>query len=78
MTFAYSATGNWFYPNTDALGLDEYMWWCEDMNMTAVLAVWDGKSYGGIVSGPDLKPFVDDIMNELEVCRSSTASKLVY
>lgn len=58
--------GNWFYPNTDALGLDEYMWWCEDMNMTAVLAVWDGKSYGGIVSGPDLKPFVDDIINELE------------
>ncbi|EAW08967.1 putative alpha-L-arabinofuranosidase [Aspergillus clavatus NRRL 1] len=58
--------GNWFYPNTDALGLDEYMWWCHDMNMTPVLAVWDGKSYGGIVSGPELQPYVDDIMNELE------------
>lgn len=54
------------------------MWWCEDMNMTAVLAVWDGKSYGGIVSGPDLEPYVDDIMNELEVCLPSTVSKLVY
>lgn len=78
MAIDNSATGNWFYPNTDALGLDEYMWWCEDMNMTAVLAVWDGKSYGGIVSGPDLGPFVDDIMNELEVCLSSTASNIVY
>lgn len=48
-------------------GLDEYMWWCEDMGMAPVLAVWDGKSYGGILSGPDLEPFIDDIMNELEV-----------
>lgn len=34
--------GDWFYPNTDALGLDEFMQWCEDMNMTAMLAVWAG------------------------------------
>lgn len=57
---------DWFYPNTDALGLDEYLWWCEDMNMAPLLAVWAGKSYGGIVSGSDLEPFVDDIMNEME------------
>ncbi|PWY87393.1 alpha-L-arabinofuranosidase [Aspergillus heteromorphus CBS 117.55] len=57
---------DWFYPNTDALGLDEYLWWCEDMNMEPVLAVWDGKSYGGILSGTDLQPYVDDILNELE------------
>lgn len=42
------------------------MQWCEDMNMTAMLAVWAGKSYDRIVSGDDLQPFVDDIMNELE------------
>lgn len=59
--------GDWFYPNTDALGLDEYMWWCEDMNMAPLLAVWAGKSYGDILSGPELEPFVEDIMNELEV-----------
>lgn len=57
---------DWHYPNTDALGLDEYLWWCEDMNLEPLLAVWAGKSYGGIVSGPDLEPFVGDIMNELE------------
>ncbi|KAL2825044.1 glycoside hydrolase superfamily [Aspergillus cavernicola] len=57
---------NWDYPNTDALGLDEYLWWCEDMQMIPVLSIWDGKSYGKIVSGDDLHPFLTDIMNELE------------
>lgn len=37
------------------------------MGMEPVLAVWDGKSYGGILAGSDLEPYVDDIMNELEV-----------
>lgn len=66
--------GDWFYPNTDALGLDEFMWWCNDMNMTAMLAVWAGKSYGSIVSGDQLQPYVDDIMNELEYLLGSANS----
>ncbi|RAH46245.1 alpha-N-arabinofuranosidase A [Aspergillus brunneoviolaceus CBS 621.78] len=57
---------DWFYPNTDALGLDEYLWWCEDMNMAPVLAVWDGKSYGDILSGKELEPYIQDILHELE------------
>jgi alpha-N-arabinofuranosidase len=28
--------------------------------------VWSGKSYGDILSGPDLEPFVEDTMNEME------------
>ena len=60
--------GDWAYPNTEALGLDEFMFWCEDMNLTPMLVLWSGKSYGGIVSGPDLHPYLDEIMNELEVC----------
>lgn len=59
-----------FYLNgslANNIGLDEYMWWCEDMKMAPLLAVWSGKSYGDILSGPDLVPFVDDTMNELEV-----------
>ncbi|KAJ5090594.1 Glycoside hydrolase superfamily [Penicillium argentinense] len=66
---------DWFYPNTDAVGLDEYLWWCEDMNMTPVLAVWAGKSYGGIVSESDLEPYVDDIMNELEYLLGDSKTK---
>lgn len=39
------------------------------MGMTPVLAVWAGLSLngGGIVTGSALDPYVDDIMNELEV-----------
>lgn len=66
---------DWGYPNTDALGLDEYMGWCEDMNMTALLGVWAGKSYGDILSGTDLKPYVDDIMNELEYLVGDSSTK---
>ncbi|KAJ5632362.1 Glycoside hydrolasesuperfamily [Penicillium lividum] len=66
---------DWFYPNTDALGLDEYLWWCEDMKMTPLLAIWSGKSYGGIVSGSDLQPFVEDIKNELEYLFGNTSTK---
>ncbi|KAJ5366732.1 hypothetical protein N7541_000673 [Penicillium brevicompactum] len=65
---------DWFYPNTDALGLDEYLWWCEDMNMAPLLAVWSGKSYGDIISGPDLKPFIEDIMNEMEYLFGNTST----
>lgn len=52
------------------LGLDEYLYWCEDMGMEPVLAVWAGLSLGGgIISGSALDPYIDDILNELEVCR---------
>lgn len=47
------------------------------MNMTPVLALWDGKSYGDILSGPDLEPFVDDILNELEVGYTKRLSLLI-
>lgn len=45
----------------------EYMQWCIDMKMEPLLAVWAGLSIGGgVVSGTDLDPYVDDILNELE------------
>lgn len=56
----------------DALGLDEFMWWCNNMNMMVMLAIWAGKSYGSIVSGDQLEPYVDNIMNELEYLLGST------
>lgn len=49
-------------------GLDEYMQWCEDMDMTPILAVWSGHDLsGGSITGDSLDPYVDDILNELEV-----------
>ncbi|KAJ4389575.1 hypothetical protein N0V93_007046 [Gnomoniopsis smithogilvyi] len=67
--------GNWGYPNTDALGLMEYMQWCIDMNMEPLLTVWAGLSIGGgVVSGSDLDPYVEDILNELEFLLGDTST----
>lgn len=44
------------------------MQWCEDMDMTAILAVWAGHDLsGGSITGDSLDPYVDEILNELEV-----------
>lgn len=60
--------GNWGYPNTDAIGLVEYLFWCQDMGLTPLLALWDGLTVGGgTTSGEALEPFVQDALNELEV-----------
>ncbi|KAL4891408.1 Arabinosidase A [Aspergillus ambiguus] len=62
--------GTWGYYNTDGLGLDEYLYWCEDMNLTPVLGVWAGFSLdsGGNtpITGDALTPYIDDVLNELE------------
>ncbi|KAK3937686.1 glycoside hydrolase superfamily [Diplogelasinospora grovesii] len=67
--------GDWGYPNTDALGLMEYMQWCIDMSMEPLLAVWSGLSLGGgIISGTALTPYVNDILNELEFLLGATTT----
>jgi alpha-N-arabinofuranosidase len=67
--------GTWGYPNTDALGLMEYLQWCSDMSMIPVLAIWSGLTLGGdIVNGTALDPYVDDALNELEFLLGSTST----
>ena len=44
--------GNWDYFNTDGLGLLEFLEWCEDMDMEAVLAVYAGYSISLSVYAP--------------------------
>lgn len=36
--------GDWSYYNTDGLGLLEYMYWCEDMNLAPLVGVYAGFS----------------------------------
>lgn len=36
------------------------------IHMTPLVAVWAVKFYADIISGRDLEPYVDDIMNELK------------
>lgn len=67
--------GVWTYPNTDALGLMEYMQWCIDMNMEPILAVWAGLALNGTtVTGSALDPYIDDILNELEFLLGDTST----
>ncbi|CAN6674820.1 hypothetical protein TRVA0_067S00166 [Trichomonascus vanleenenianus] len=61
--------GDWGYPNTDGIGLHEFFEWCEDMDLTPILALYAGYSLGGEeVAEDDLQPYIDDVLNELEYC----------
>lgn len=55
--------------STNAIpGLHEYMYWCEDMGLEAVLAVYAGYSLDGTaITGDALDPYVQEVLNELEV-----------
>ena len=58
----------WGYRSTDGMGLLEFLEWCEDMNAEPVLAVYAGYSLKGahIDPGPDLEPFVQEALEEIE------------
>lgn len=45
--------GTWSYENTDGLGLIEYMWWCQDLGMEPILAVWSGLYLDGNITAQD-------------------------
>jgi alpha-N-arabinofuranosidase len=69
--------GPWGYRSTDGLGLMEYLLWCEDMGAEPVLAVYAGYSLNGshLDAGPNLEPFVQDALDEIEYVTGSTDTK---
>ncbi len=69
--------GPWGYYSTDGLGLMEFLRWCEDMNAEPVLAVYAGYSLNGshVNPGPDLDPFVQDALDEIEYVTGPTSTK---
>jgi alpha-L-arabinofuranosidase len=58
----------WYYRSSDGMGLLEFLEWCEDLNMEPLLAVYAGYSVGEgyLATGNDLKPFVDEALEEIE------------
>ena len=58
----------WSYQSFDGLGLLEFLEWCEDLHMQPVLAVYAGYSLAQehVNPGPDLEPYLQDAMDELE------------
>jgi alpha-N-arabinofuranosidase len=67
----------WGYRSTDGLGLHEFLLWCEDMNAEPVLAVYAGYSLKGahVNPGPDLEPYVQDALDEIEYVIGPATSK---
>jgi alpha-N-arabinofuranosidase len=67
----------WGYRSSDGLGLHEYLLWCEDMGAEPVLAVYAGYSLKGahVNPGPDLEPYVQDALDEIEYVIGSASSK---
>jgi alpha-N-arabinofuranosidase len=67
----------WGYRSTDGMGLMEFLEWCEDMGAEPVLAVYAGYSLRGehVNPGEDLKPFVQDALDEIEYVSGPADSK---
>ncbi|MEN3340360.1 MAG: alpha-L-arabinofuranosidase [Acidobacteriota bacterium] len=67
----------WGYRSTDGLGLHEFLLWCEDMNAEPLLAVYAGYSLKGahVNPGPDLEPYVQDALDEIEYVSGPATSK---
>jgi alpha-N-arabinofuranosidase len=63
----------WGYPSSDGFGLLEFLYWCEDLNMEPVLAVYAGYSlHQEHVEKPEqLKPFIQDALDEIEFVSGS-------
>jgi alpha-N-arabinofuranosidase len=67
----------WTYHSSDGLGLLEYLEWCEDLHMQPVLAVYAGYSMQQqhVNPGPDLEPFVQDALDEIEYVSGDATTK---
>jgi alpha-N-arabinofuranosidase len=69
--------GPWGYRSTDGLGFLEFLYWCEDLKMEPVLAVYAGYSLKGehINPGPALEPYVQEALEEIEYVTGGPETK---
>lgn len=69
--------GCWRYRSSDGMGLLEFLEWCEDLKVEPVLAVYGGYSLKGehVKPGPDLKPYVEEALEEIEYVTGDTHTK---
>jgi alpha-L-arabinofuranosidase len=67
----------WHYHSSDGMGLLEFLEWCEDLHIQPVLAVYAGYSLMGehVTPGPELEPYVQDALDEIEFVSGSTSTK---
>jgi alpha-L-arabinofuranosidase len=69
--------GPWGYRSSDGMGLMEFLLWCEDMGAEPVLGLYAGYSLGGqyVKPGPELEPYVQDALDEIEYVIGPVTSK---
>jgi alpha-N-arabinofuranosidase len=69
--------GPWRYRSSDGFGLLEFLDWCEDLHMEPLLAVYAGYAlkHDYVKPGPDLVPFVQDDLDEIEYCTGDSSTK---
>jgi alpha-L-arabinofuranosidase len=67
----------WNYHSSDGMGLLEFLEWCEDLKIQPVLAVYAGYSMKQehVEPGPDLEPYVQDALDEIEYVTGDTNTK---
>jgi alpha-L-arabinofuranosidase len=67
----------WRYRSSDGMGLLEFLEWCQDLHMQPILAVYAGYSLNRehVSPGPDLQPYVQDALDEIQYVTGSANSK---
>ena len=68
--------GTWSYRSSDGMGLQEFLQWCEDLKIEPLLGVYAGYSLRGehVTPGPDLQPYVQDALDEIEYVTGDAAA----
>jgi alpha-N-arabinofuranosidase len=67
----------WGYRSSDGMGLLEFLEWCQSLHMQPLLAVYAGYSlnHQHLNPGPDLQPYVQDALDEIQYVTGSTDTK---
>jgi alpha-N-arabinofuranosidase len=68
----------WSYRSTDGLGLLEFLYWCEDLNMEPIVGVYAGLHLDQgrtTITGDALKPYLEEALEEIEYITGSTSTK---
>ncbi len=67
----------WGYRSSDGMGMLEFLLWCKDLNMKPVLGVFAGYTLDKkfIKAGPELQPYVDEALEQIEYVIGGTDTK---
>lgn len=68
----------WNYRSTDGMGLLEFLYWCEDLNMEPLVGVYAGLHLDQgrtTITGDALKPLVEEALEEIEYITGAATTR---